>query len=81
MNVRVKLFAILREAAGTGEVDLNVPPGTRAGAVRQILTAAHPAIERYLPRAALAVNRSYATPETELQEGDEVALIPPVSGG
>lgn len=81
MKIRVKLFAILRDAAGTGDVELDVPPGTRAGAIRQMLSAARPAIERYLPRVALAVNRSYATPETELREGDEVALIPPVSGG
>lgn len=81
MNIHVKLFAILRDVAGTGDMDLTVPPGTRAGAVREILSSAHPGIERYLPRIALAVNRTYATPETELQEGDEVALIPPVSGG
>jgi molybdopterin converting factor subunit 1 len=81
MTIHVKLFAILRDVAGTGDIDLTVPPGTRAGGVRQILAAAHPEIERYLPRVALAVNRTYAAPETELQEGDEVALIPPVSGG
>ena len=81
MKIRIKLFAILRDAAGTGDVELDVPPGTSAGAIRQMLSAAHPAIERYLPRVAIAVNQSYATPETELRDGDEVALIPPVSGG
>ncbi|HEY2584404.1 MAG TPA: MoaD/ThiS family protein [Tepidisphaeraceae bacterium] len=77
----MKLFAVLRDAAGTGALDLDVPAGARAGAVRPLLAAAFPALERYLPRTALAVNRSYATTETELRDGDEVALIPPVSGG
>ena len=81
MRIHVKLFAVLRDAAGTGAIDLNVPSGARAGAVRPLLAAEFPAIERYLPRTALAVNCAYATPETELKEGDEVALIPPVSGG
>jgi molybdopterin converting factor subunit 1 len=81
MRIHVKLFAILRDAAGTGGLELDVPPGTRAGAIREILARSHPALQTYLPRVALAVNRDYAGAEIELHDGDEIALIPPVSGG
>jgi molybdopterin converting factor subunit 1 len=81
MVIHVKLFAVLRDAAGTAALDLELPSGSCAGDVRLMLASRFPAIERYLSRTALAVNRDYATAETELHEGDEVALIPPVSGG
>lgn len=81
MVIHVKLFAVLRDAAGTAALDLDVPSGARAGDVRPMLARRFPGIEQYLPRTALAVNRDYASAETELHEGDEVALIPPVSGG
>jgi molybdopterin converting factor subunit 1 len=81
MRIHVKLFAVLRDAAGVGELDLEVAPGAQAAAVRPLLAARFPALERYLPRTAIAVNRAYVTPEEQLHDGDEVALIPPVSGG
>jgi MoaE-MoaD fusion protein len=76
MIVRVRLFAILRERAGTGGVELDLPSGARAGDVLRELQE----VTRGLP-VVLAVNREYATPDTQLTAGDELALIPPVSGG
>lgn len=76
MLVRVRLFAILRERAGTDAVELELPAGAR--------------VEDALARLAdvagdvpvvMAVNQEYATGEVELHAGDELALIPPVSGG
>lgn len=81
MVIHVKLFAVLRDAAGTAALELDVPSGASAGDLRPILASQFPAIGRYLSRTALAVNHAYASAETELHEGDEVALIPPVSGG
>jgi molybdopterin converting factor subunit 1 len=75
------LFAILRDAAGTGEVTLEIPAGSRVSSVKEILAQKYPMLAKYLPRIAFAVNRSYVAADTELQAGDEVALIPPVSGG
>lgn len=81
MRICVKLFAVLREAAGVGEVELDLPGDATAGAVAAPLAKRFPKISRHLPRVAYAVNRSYAPADTPLRDGDEVALIPPVSGG
>jgi molybdopterin synthase catalytic subunit len=76
MLVTVKLFAGLRERAGGGERRLELPAGaTLADVWPRLELGSEPAGLLY------AVNRDYAGPATELHEGDEVALIPPVSGG
>jgi molybdopterin converting factor subunit 1 len=75
--VHVRLFAALRERAGRSAVELDLPAGARVGDVWSALAlgGAEP------PSLAFAVNREYASREQALAEGDEVALIPPVSGG
>jgi molybdopterin synthase catalytic subunit len=76
VKIVVRLFAGLRERAGTGERRLELPEGTRVGDVWAELGLGEQ------PRGLLyAVNKEYAALEHELQDGDEVALIPPVSGG
>lgn len=76
MQITVRLFAGLRELAGTGRQELELPDSASVGDVWPALDlGAEPAGLLY------AVNRAYAERETELSEGDEVALIPPVSGG
>jgi molybdopterin synthase catalytic subunit/molybdopterin converting factor small subunit len=76
MEVVVKLFAGLRERAGTGERTLELPEGARVTDVWAPLELGE------LPAGLLyAVNRAYAPADTPLAPGDEVALIPPVSGG
>jgi MoaE-MoaD fusion protein len=76
VQITVRLFAGLRELAGTGRQELELPDSASVGDV-------WPALELGAEPAGLlyAVNRAYAERETELSEGDEVALIPPVSGG
>lgn len=76
MVVRVRLFAILRERAGSNSVELELPPGAR---VADVLAAVRE-LTRGVP-VVMAVNREYAAPGTVLAPGDELALIPPVSGG
>jgi molybdopterin synthase catalytic subunit len=74
--VRVRLFAALRERAGASELELELPEGSVvADALRRMsdLTAGVPVV--------MAVNQEYADDRVELHGGDEVALIPPVSGG
>lgn len=76
MQVRVRLFAMLRERAGTSELTLELPEGARvADALDRVGTLAGG-----LP-LVMAVNREYAEPQRALSPGDELALIPPVSGG
>jgi molybdopterin synthase catalytic subunit len=76
MRVRVRLFAGLRERAGVAEVELDLPDGAR---VADALAEMRP-VTGGTPVVA-AVNREYAAEDVALQPGDEVALIPPVSGG
>jgi len=76
MQVRVRLFAGLRQRAGTDELSLELPAGASvrdALAQMRELTADVPVV--------LAVNQEYATDDQALDAGDEIALIPPVSGG
>ena len=76
MEVTVRLFAILRERAGAGSVTLELPEGAR---VRDALDSLSDLADG-IP-LVMAVNREYATEEQVLGAGDELALIPPVSGG
>lgn len=76
MRVTVRLFAQLRERAGTAELTLELPDGARVSDAldqMQRLAVGLPLV--------LAVNRSYAEPADLLRPGDELALVPPVSGG
>src|SRR5262245_35506158 len=76
MDVTVRLFAGLRERAGTAERRIELPAGASLADVWPALDLGEE------PDGLLfAVNRKYAPPNTQLEEGDEVALIPPVSGG
>ena len=76
MKVRVRLFAALREQAGARERELELADGAGVGDVWGALGLGAE------PRGLVyAVNRSYVERETRLQDGDEVAVIPPVSGG
>ncbi len=76
MLVRVRLFAMLRERAGRGEIELELPDGSRVGDALARLEE----LAQGLP-LVMAVNREYAREEALLHAGDELALIPPVSGG
>src|SRR5436190_17687386 len=74
--VTIRLFAMLRERAGASEIELDLPEGAR---VRDALDRLDD-LAGGLP-LVMAVNRDYADAEAELRAGDELALIPPVSGG
>lgn len=79
--VRVLLFAALREAAGARELAVALPQGTTVAELRAYLADAYPALAPLLPNSGIAVNQELAEPATLVRPGDEVALIPPVSGG
>ena len=81
MRITVKFFAILRDRANTSETTLELPPQANVSIAMEKLAAQFPAIAKDLPRAAFAVNRSYAKGDAVLHDGDELALIPQVSGG
>ena len=80
MTVTVRLFARLRELAGGDAVPVDVHAATVAG-VRAAVAARLPAGRELISRSAVAVNGEYAAEEQRVTGADEVALIPPVSGG
>jgi molybdopterin converting factor subunit 1 len=82
MTVTVRLFAVLRERAGRDSIEIDLPEGATVGDVFERLAAA-PGLGELVERMPLrmAVNREYASAGTSIAPGDELALIPPISGG
>ncbi len=81
MHVVVKFFAILKERTGISQSTIELADGSSVAAAGDVVGEKFPTIKSFLPRIAYAVNLEYATGETPLHDGDELALIPPVSGG
>lgn len=81
MQVRVLLFGPARDLLGKDAVDLPLPDNATVAALRERLPAVFPSLYPLLPRCRFAVNGEYADETVALHDGDEVALIPPVSGG
>ncbi len=81
VTVTVKLFAAYQEAYGVPELTLEFPTGTPAVAVQQRLIAEHPELAQWRNLTRFGINLEFVEPDTILQDGDEVVLIPPVSGG
>lgn len=81
VNVTVKLFAAYQEAYGVPELVLKFPPQTSVSAVLDTLITEHPELAQWRNLTRFGVNLQFVESDTILQEGDEVVLIPPVSGG
>jgi len=81
LTVTVKLFAIYQEAYGVPEMQWCFPQGATVGAVRDRALADHPQLSPWRDRTRLGLNLQFVAADTPLQDGDEVVLIPPVSGG
>jgi molybdopterin converting factor subunit 1 len=81
LKVQVLLFAAVAEQAGWTDQRMNLPEGSRVSDLRQVLVQTQPQIETSLSPARIAVNEVFASEDTVLQEGDVVAIIPPVAGG
>lgn len=81
IQVTVKLFAAYQEAYGTPELQLSLPVGTTVAQLCDRLIQAHSELEPWRSLTRFGVNLAFVEPETVLQAGDEVVLIPPVSGG
>lgn len=79
--VTVKLFAAYQEAYGQPELTLELPTGVTVADVRDRLLTEHPELEQWRDLTRFGVNLQFVEPDTTLQSGDEVVLIPPVSGG
>ena len=81
MFVTVRLFARLREIAGAPDLQVEVPAAAAVRDVWAALRRQHPELDAYTATVSCAVNEEYARMHARLNEGDEVAFLPPVSGG
>ena len=81
MHVTVRLFARLRELVGASELHRDIVEGATVASLWEGLAHDYPAIAPYAQSMSCAVNAEYARMTTRVNEGDEVAFLPPVSGG
>lgn len=81
MTVTLKLFAVYQETLGVPEKRLTLPVGTTVGEVRDRLLADYPALSHWRDLTRFGLNLQFVEADTPLKEGDELVLIPPVSGG
>ena len=81
MRVTVRLFARLRDLAGSGELVRDVPGPATVQSVWRVLVAEMPALQDYERTMSVAVNADYSKMTAPVGDGDEVAFLPPVSGG
>ena len=80
MKVSVRFFALYRERAGTSQTEMELPDGATPEELLVRLRSEYASLP-LSDSVLIAVNSEYANPEAPLHEGDEVAFIPPVSGG
>lgn len=81
MRVTVRLFGPLRDLAGAGDLECEVADNARVGDVWQALVQRHAALAAFGRALSSAVNLDYVRMDAPVREGDEVAFLPPVSGG
>jgi len=81
MQFEVRLFALYRERAGASLITVEVPEGATVGALTDVVRGLYPRLAPPEVRIVVAVNAEYADDDLALSPGDEVCLIPPVSGG
>ncbi len=81
MQVRVLFFGSLREMLGRSSDTVSLPDGSSLSELLDRYAAENPELHRFLPSIALSVNQEYATTDVRLGDEDEIALLPPVSGG
>ena len=81
MKIQIKLFAAAREINKRGELELEVADGMSVRDMKLRISADHPSLSELILRSAVSLNREFATDESVIHENDEIAIIPPVSGG
>lgn len=81
VRIRVLFFGVLRDLLGSGSDDVSLPEGATLHDLLARYEAQAPRLKQLAPTLALAINQEYAPPAAPLRDGDEVAFLPPVSGG
>jgi molybdopterin converting factor subunit 1 len=81
IRIKVIFFATLRDLSGTHTIDLDLKDGCTVGEMKYHLVEVLPGLAKAIPTAVVAVNHEFAFDQDVLEDGAEVALFPPVSGG
>jgi molybdopterin converting factor subunit 1 len=81
LKIKVKFFASYREAIGKEEIEVDIEKNTDVNGLLEVIKKKHSEIGTLSETLIISVNKEYATFDTILKNGDEVALLPPVSGG
>lgn len=81
MKIGVLFFGVLKDLLGRSVDTIDLPEGARVREVILYYSRVSPRFEAMVPSLAISVNREYSTPDRALREGDEIGLLPPVSGG
>lgn len=81
LPIRIKLFAVYQEVIGQSELQLQISPGTSVGQVLDRLLQQYPALERWRSQTRFGINQDFVEADRQVQAGDEVVFVPPVSGG
>lgn len=81
MKVKVKFFAMCREITGTDEIAMELPLTASVERFWNDIVTLYPGLEKYKAHSRVAVNMEYVSAQAMLRDGDEVCIIPPVSGG
>lgn len=81
MTIHVRFFASIRDATGQSQFMLDLPVAAQVTDAREAVLERFPQVGKLLQRTAFAVNQQYAPADAVLHDGDELAFLPPVSGG
>ena len=81
MRFEIRLFAVARERAGTGVLEIDLPEPLTVRHLRCVLAQSCPALAELLTRVRIAVDSDFADDDLVIHPGAEIAVIPPVSGG
>lgn len=81
ISITVRLFASIKDVAKMSEISVELPRASVADDVLSYLITQYPEMQRYRSYVRIAVNESYVDANFALHDGDEIAIIPPVSGG
>jgi molybdopterin converting factor subunit 1 len=81
MIVKVVLFAMAKELAGEREIEIKMAESSTVGDLKRCLIESYPSVGELVARSAISVDHEFAVDAQVLDQGSEVALIPPVSGG
>ncbi|MFQ5399474.1 MAG: molybdenum cofactor biosynthesis protein MoaE [Anaerolineae bacterium] len=81
MDLTIRLFATLKERAGQDRIQVDLHPPFTVAMMLDTVASDYPALAPALPSALVAINQAFASPQTIINPGDEIAIFPPVSGG